>query len=249
MASFALPGGAGLPERCNKAVGGEARWRDNDPGKIAGVRNGRWQFVAATLAGTCLIVAACLGGGTPPPATGATAPPAFTATNPATTVQPTVESTAEQESSMPFTLTSIAFTDGGAMPRKSSCDGENVSPALEWNGAPDGTGALALIVDDPDAGGFVHWVVFDMTGTQSGGLTEAVSASPDAPPQGRNGFGKIGWGGPCPPSGRHRYQFSLLALDGPLGLNGTPGADDIRQAAAGHTLAQAQLTGTYQRGG
>jgi Raf kinase inhibitor-like YbhB/YbcL family protein len=150
---------------------------------------------------------------------------------------------------MPFTLTSTAFQDGGSIPRKFSCDGENVSPALAWEGAPDDTGALALIVDDPDAGGFVHWVVFDMTGTQSGGLAEAVSASPDAPPQGRNGFGKIGWGGPCPPSGTHHYQFTLLALDELLGLNGTPRAEEVRQAAGGHTIAQAQLTGTYRRGG
>jgi Raf kinase inhibitor-like YbhB/YbcL family protein len=150
---------------------------------------------------------------------------------------------------MSFTLTSTDFENRGAIPRKFSCDGEDVSPALEWEGAPDGTGAFALIVDDPDARGFVHWVVFDMTGTQSGGLAEAVSASPDAPTQGRNGFGKIGWGGPCPPSGTHHYRFTLLALDAPLGLTGTPSADDIRQAAGGHTLAEATLTATYTRGG
>jgi Raf kinase inhibitor-like YbhB/YbcL family protein len=150
---------------------------------------------------------------------------------------------------MPFTLTSTAFEDGGAIPRKFSCDGEDVSPALSWVGAPDGAGAFALIVDDPDARGFIHWVVFDMTGSQSGGLAEAVSASPDAPTQGRNGFGRIGWGGPCPPSGTHHYRFTLLALDGPLGLTGTPSADDVRRAAQGHTLDQATLNGTYQRGG
>jgi Raf kinase inhibitor-like YbhB/YbcL family protein len=150
---------------------------------------------------------------------------------------------------MPFTLTSTAFDEGAAIPRKFSCDGENVSPALEWSGAPDDTSALALIVDDPDANGFVHWVVFDLTGSQSGGLAEAVSASPDAPNQGRNSFGEIGWGGPCPPSGTHHYRFTLLALDAPLGLSGTPSGEDVRRAAEGHTLAQAELTGTYQRGG
>ena len=150
---------------------------------------------------------------------------------------------------MSFSLTSTAFADGGSIPRKFSCDGEDVSPALSWEDAPDDTGAFALIVDDPDARGWVHWVVFDMTGSQSGGLAEAISASPDAPPQGRNDFGKIGWGGPCPPSGTHRYRFTLLALDGPLGLTGTPSADDVRGAAEGHTLDEATLTATYTRGG
>ncbi len=149
---------------------------------------------------------------------------------------------------MPFTLTSTAFKEGGAIPRKFSCDGQNVSPALEWNGAPDGAPSLALIVDDPDANGFVHWVVFDMTASQSGGLPEAVSSSPDAPPQGTNGRGQIGWTGPCPPSGTHHYKFTLLALDSALELTGAPKADDVRRAAEGHIVAEAVLTGTLKRG-
>jgi Raf kinase inhibitor-like YbhB/YbcL family protein len=150
---------------------------------------------------------------------------------------------------MPFTIKSPDFTNGGAIPRKFSCDGENVSPALEWEGVPEGAAALALIVDDPDARGFVHWVVFNMTASKTGGLAEAISASPDAPPQGRNSFGKIGWGGPCPPSGTHRYVFTLLALDEKLALPGTPTADQLRAAAAGHVLHEAVLTGKYKRGG
>jgi Raf kinase inhibitor-like YbhB/YbcL family protein len=163
---------------------------------------------------------------------------------------PTPTSTANQpgESTMPFTLTSTAFTEGGAIPRKFSCDGENVSPALNWKGAPDDTASLALIVDDPDARGFVHWVVFNMTASQSGGLAEGVSKSPDAPPQGTNGRGQVGWTGPCPPSGTHHYTFTLLALDYSIDQTGAPKADDIRRAAAGHTLDQAVLTGTYKRG-
>lgn len=149
---------------------------------------------------------------------------------------------------MPFTLTSTAFTDGGAIPRKFSCDGDNVSPAVNWEGAPDGAASLALIVDDPDARGFVHWVVFDMTASQSGGLPEALSTSPDAPRQGTNGRGQVGWTGPCPPSGTHRYTFALLALDQELGLTGAPRADDVRRAAEGHVLDQTVLTGTYKRG-
>jgi Raf kinase inhibitor-like YbhB/YbcL family protein len=147
-----------------------------------------------------------------------------------------------------FRLTSAAFPDGGAIPPRFTCDGADESPELEWEGAPDGTAALALIVDDPDARDFVHWVAFDLTGSRSGGLARAVSASPDAPPQGTNNFGRIGWGGPCPPSGTHHYRFRLLALDAELGLSGAPDADEVRRAAEGHVLGQAELTGTYARG-
>jgi Raf kinase inhibitor-like YbhB/YbcL family protein len=149
---------------------------------------------------------------------------------------------------MAFTLTSTAFTEGGAIPRKFSCDGDNVSPPLNWEGAPDDTASLALIVDDPDARGFVHWVVFNMTASQSGGLPEGYSSSPDAAPQGTNGRGQVGWTGPCPPSGTHHYNFTLLALDLSIDQGGAPKADDIRRAAEGHTLAQAVLTGTFKRG-
>jgi Raf kinase inhibitor-like YbhB/YbcL family protein len=149
---------------------------------------------------------------------------------------------------MALTLTSTAFKNGGAIPRKFSCDGENVSPALNWEGVPDGAASLALIVDDPDARGFVHWVVFDMTASQSGGLPEAVSTSPDAPPQGTNSRGQVGWFGPCPPSGTHHYDFTLLVLDQQLNLPGAPKADDVRHAAEGHVVAQTKLTGTYKRG-
>ena len=148
---------------------------------------------------------------------------------------------------MAFELTSPAFEAGAAIPRKFSCDGENVSPPLEWMGAPDETAAVALIVDDPDARAFVHWVLFDATGSQSGGLAEGVSSSPDAPPQGTNDFRKLGWGGPCPPSGTHRYRFTLYALDQALALTGTPSADDVRAAMQGHVLGDAELEATYTR--
>ena len=148
---------------------------------------------------------------------------------------------------MAFELSSPAFEAGAAIPRTFSCDGENVSPPLEWIDAPDDTEAMALIVDDPDARGFVHWVVFDMTGSQSGGLAEGISASPDAPPQGTNDFRTIGWGGPCPPSGTHRYRFTLYALDQALALAGMPSADDVRSAMQGHVLGDAQLEAAYTR--
>jgi Raf kinase inhibitor-like YbhB/YbcL family protein len=148
-----------------------------------------------------------------------------------------------------FDLTSPAFDEGGMIPGRFTCDGEDVSPALEWAGAPESVGALVLIVDDPDARGFVHWIVLDVTPTASGGLPEGVSASPDAPRQGRNDFGRIGYGGPCPPSGTHRYVFSLHAVDAPLNLAGSPGGADVRAVMEGHILAEAQLTARYTRGG
>ena len=106
---------------------------------------------------------------------------------------------------------------------------------------------VRLIVTDPDARDFVHWIAFDVTGTPSGGLPVGVSASPDAPPQGTNSFGRTGYGGPCPPSGTHRYVFTLYALDGQLALGGAPRIDDIESAMAGRVLARAILTGTYHR--
>jgi Raf kinase inhibitor-like YbhB/YbcL family protein len=204
-------------------------------------------------------VAACASAGASPtgtataPASAAAATAAATATATAATAteppSPTPTAAASQtgEPKMPFTLTSTAFREGGAIPRKFSCDGADVSPTLDWAGAPDGAKALALIVDDPDARGFVHWVVFDMTASRTGGLAEGISASPDAPPQGRNDFGKVGWGGPCPPSGTHHYRFTLLALDRLLDLTGAARAADVRRAADGHVLGQAVLHGTYKR--
>ena len=147
-----------------------------------------------------------------------------------------------------FRLSSTAFADGAPVPRRFTCDGEDVSPDLDWSGAPADTVALALIVDDPDARGFVHWVVYNMTGSATGGLMEGASASVDAPPQGTNDFGRLGWSGPCPPPGRqHRYVFRLLALDDWLDLAGAPSAKDVLDAAAGHVLAPAVLTGIHQR--
>ena len=146
-----------------------------------------------------------------------------------------------------FSLTSTAFTEGGAIPRRHSCDGVDSSPDLSWSGAPDGTRALALVMTDPDARDFVHWIAYDLTGTPSGGLPAAVSASPDAPPQGTNSFGRTGYGGPCPPSGTHHYVFTLHALDAPLALSGAPRLEEVDRAMDGHVLGVATLTGTYHR--
>jgi Raf kinase inhibitor-like YbhB/YbcL family protein len=149
-----------------------------------------------------------------------------------------------------FRLTSSAFTGGDTIPRRYTCDGEDVSPPLSWSGEPGGTGvapaAYALIMDDPDAGGFVHWVAVDIPG----GITELPQGvrGASAGVQGRNDFGRTGYGGPCPPRGRpHRYEFHLLALSRSLDLQGAPTAKDVRRAAAGVTLREATLSASYSR--
>ena len=148
---------------------------------------------------------------------------------------------------MTFELTSPAFPAGAEIPGKYTCDGDDVSPPLDWADATDKAVTLALIVDDPDARGWVHWVVFDMDATGSGGLPEGFSSSPDAPAQGTNDFGRVGWGGPCPPSGTHRYRFTLVALDARLELPGAPKADEVRAAMEGHVLGEARLDASYTR--
>lgn len=149
-----------------------------------------------------------------------------------------------------FRLTSSSFEPGGAMPRRHTCDGEDVSPPLAWSGAPDATAALVLVVDDPDANGFVHWTVLDMTGSDSGALPAGVSASPDAPAQGTNDFGRLGWSGPCPPSGDHRYRFRLFALGAPIALPGAPrGRDVLATLDRADVLGTAELEAHYRRGG
>jgi Raf kinase inhibitor-like YbhB/YbcL family protein len=146
-----------------------------------------------------------------------------------------------------LSLSSPVFTQGGAIPRRHTCDGPDVSPPLAWSGEPAGTAALALIVDDPDARGFVHWVAFDIPADRSS-LAEDASGG-GVFREGRNDFGRAGWGGPCPPSGTHRYVFELFALDRTLGLSGSPSAADLRRAMGGHVVGSTRLTGTYRRGG
>lgn len=144
-----------------------------------------------------------------------------------------------------FVLTSPSFDEGGAIPIRHSCDGTDVSPALNWEGAPAGTVSFALILDDPDARGFIHWVVYDIPGG-TGSLPEWVNPTGD-PPQGRNDFGKTGYGGPCPPSGTHHYRFTLWALSTRLNLSGTPSAAEVRTALTTRILGQTTLIGTYTR--
>jgi Raf kinase inhibitor-like YbhB/YbcL family protein len=156
-------------------------------------------------------------------------------------------STPSPPSAVPFSLTSTAFDEGGSIPREFSCDGEDVSPPLSWTGVPEGTGALVLVVDDPDARGFIHWIVLDLPAA-NGELPRGVAPTAASPQQGRNGFGRVGWGGPCPPSGTHHYRLTLTAVAAPLGLDGDPSGDAVASALASSTvIAQVTLTGTYRR--
>jgi Raf kinase inhibitor-like YbhB/YbcL family protein len=145
-----------------------------------------------------------------------------------------------------FTLTSSAFADGGAIPPRYTCDGANLSPPLSWSSPPDGTRSLALVVVDPDApiGTFTHWLAWGID-PGAGGLAEDEAA----PVEGRNDFGVIGYGGPCPPPGhgRHRYFFLLYALDSEVGLRAGASRKELERVLAGHTLAVAELMGSYER--
>jgi Raf kinase inhibitor-like YbhB/YbcL family protein len=145
-----------------------------------------------------------------------------------------------------FALSSPAFDEGGPIPARLTCDGPDQSPPLSWRGAPAGTRAFALLVTDPDAHGFVHWVAVDIPGSNSG-LAEGASGTGAAGHEGRNDFGRTGWAGPCPPRGVHRYVFELWALREPLGLAGVPTASALRAALPGRVLGEARLTGTYRR--
>lgn len=147
----------------------------------------------------------------------------------------------------PFVLTSPAFVDGADIPPRFSCDGADESPPLEWHGAPADTRSLVLVVRDPDARGFVHWLAYDIPGSPDGALPAAVPPSAASPEQGRNDFGNRGYGGPCPPSGTHHYVFTLSALDRTLELGGSKRLDAVESAMRGHVLASTTLTGMYRR--
>ena len=148
-------------------------------------------------------------------------------------------------------LMSPAFPDSTAIPRKYSCDGDDVSPPLEWEGVPAGTESFVLIVDDPDAPGktFVHWVIYELPGNarslQENYPRQEVDS--DGSRQGTNDFGKIGYGGPCPPGGEHRYYFKLYALDTTLDSDPGLSKQDLLRRMEGHVVAEAQLMGSYSR--
>ena len=148
-------------------------------------------------------------------------------------------------------LTSTAFKEGDAIPRGYTCDGANVSPPLEWTGVPKSAKTIAIITDDPDApsGTWVHWVLFNLPAEGLGLIENTPQAETltGGGVQGKNDFGKIGYGGPCPPSGTHRYFFKFYALDSELPLQAGATKAEIEQAMQGHIVAEAQLMGTYHR--
>jgi Raf kinase inhibitor-like YbhB/YbcL family protein len=145
-----------------------------------------------------------------------------------------------------FALESGAFGNAEAIPRRHSCEGEDVSPPLRWTGVPEGAQSLALIVDDPDAprGVFTHWVAWGLDPA-----VEALGEGEAAPREGRNDFGTSGYRGPCPPPGhgRHRYVFRLFALDTEPELGAGAAKAELEQAIEGHVLMTAELVGTYER--
>ena len=149
-------------------------------------------------------------------------------------------------------LTSAAFADGEPIPAKYTCDGNDVSPPLQWTNAPANTKSFALIADDPDApvGTWVHWVLYDLP-ADSSALPENVAKTQNLTgnaKQGVNDFRRLGYGGPCPPPGKpHRYFFKLYALDTMLDLKPGVTKKDLLKAMEGHVLAEGQLMGTYQR--
>lgn len=159
------------------------------------------------------------------------------------------------EAGMTLTLRSPAFAADGAIPSKYTCDGSNQSPPLEWSGAPGGTKSFALIIDDPDAPDpkapkmtWVHWVLYDLPASASS-LPEGVDPThlPSGTREGSTSAKKTTYGGPCPPVGRHRYFHKLYALDTLLGDLRHPTAESLEAAIRKHTLASAELIGTYQR--
>ena len=154
--------------------------------------------------------------------------------------------TSPSPSTAPISLTSPAFADGEPIPSKYSCHGENVSPPLAWSGIPADARALVLFVDDPDGRDWVHWSVLDLP-AEDGTLPEGVDPGADRPQQGTNDFRKVGYGGPCPPSGTHHYRFTLYALAEPLGLSGHPDGNAVRRALDGaEVVARVRLTGTFK---
>jgi Raf kinase inhibitor-like YbhB/YbcL family protein len=156
---------------------------------------------------------------------------------------------------MQLTLISSAFSHQGSVPQRYTCDGDDISPPLAWSGAPAGTKSFVLVVDDPDAPDpraprmtWVHWLLYNLPATAQT-LPEGVkgAALPTGTKEGRNDWKRTGYGGPCPPIGRHRYFHKLYALDTILPDLGAPSKSDLERAMAGNILAQTELIATYEK--
>lgn len=152
---------------------------------------------------------------------------------------------------MEIKITSTAFEEGGMIPRKYTCQGEDISPPLSWDSVPDGTKSIALISDDPDApvGTWVHWVLYNLP-ADTRELSENIPPQetlPNGAKHGMTDFGRIGYGGPCPPSGTHRYYFTIYALDIKIDLDAGATKKQLLKAMEGHILAHGQLMGRYKK--
>ena len=156
---------------------------------------------------------------------------------------------------MSLVIESSAFAPGGAIPRACTCQGEDISPPLAWTGVPEEARSLVLIVDDPDAPDpkapkmtWVHWVLYNLP-PDSPGLPEDIAPQnlPSGTKEGLNDWKRTGYGGPCPPIGRHRYFHKLYALDAVLEGLGTPTKAQVLEAMKGHVIARAELVGTYEK--
>ena len=159
---------------------------------------------------------------------------------------------AASSSGVKMSLSSTDFKEGDPIPKAFTCEGDNLSPALEWGGCPAGVRSFALICDDPDApmGTWIHWVMFNIPG-EARRLDKGVAKKamlPDGSAQGVNSWPKTGYDGPCPPPGKpHRYFFKLYALDAVLSLKESAGKEELLAAMKGHIIGEASLMGTYRR--
>lgn len=200
------------------------------------------KYAALVLASLSL---ACRSGGGTGKDTGAYVPPAAASAD-----------TSSRRQTVSLEVTSSAFKQGGVIPSRYTCEGDDTSPPLAWSGVPSGAQSLAMIVDDPDAPDpakpqrvYVHWVIYGMSPTTTS-LPENASKKgmPAGANQGKNDWGKTEYGGPCPPIGRHRYFFKLYALDSQPTFASPPTKADLLKAIEGHVVAQGELMGTYQKG-
>jgi hypothetical protein len=162
-----------------------------------------------------------------------------------------IENSENGGETMDIKLTSSAFEDGGMIPVKYTCDGDNISPPLAWENIPEGTKSIALVCDDPDApmGTFVHWVLYNLP-PDTNKLEENIPVTEkleNGACQASTSFGKIGYGGPCPPSGIHRYYFKIYALDKELDESSVEDKTSLLSAMEEHILSQGQLIGRYKR--
>ena len=154
-----------------------------------------------------------------------------------------IEGLHEEQEAASMIILSSAFDNGSQIPVRYTCDGENINPPFEFGNIPEGTQSLLLLIDDPDApsGSFIHWLVWDIP------PVSRIDENSIPGTVGMNSVGQMKYSGPCPPSGMHRYQFTVFALDTELNLTGRASADQVKEAMQDHILAQGLLTGRYGR--